>query len=152
MTKPQYIVDRVDLVTDRLNDLRGRVQGRGVNPVGSAALAAEVNTAQEHWHDVRADLLANAGAKLELHPIDSSETLESWEKLVNGLIDKAKAENLATDSDKLEVIHTTTPSEAMAAAEHAIETGATAVDALIKAGLALGGVWLIAKLWPRGRR
>jgi hypothetical protein len=151
LTTPE-LAQRIDRLTDRINELRNAVQGRGVDPLGSKQLAAAVNDAQANWDEVRAKLLENAAAQMVSHPFDSAQTIENWEKLYNRLVDQAAAEHLATEAQKLDVAHTTTPGDILAGTEHAIDSAAGALEALAKAGLVFGGIWLIAKIWPRGRR
>jgi hypothetical protein len=105
---PFTLIRRVDWITNNLNELRNAVQGRGVQPIGSAALAERVNRAQLEWHDLRSRLLADDGRQLRDHPYDSSATLENWERSYNELVAAAIAEKVpGVDSNaRLQVTHT----------------------------------------------
>lgn len=135
---PVSLERRVERVTDALNALRGKIQGRGAMPIGSQALAAQINSAQEHWREVAATLTA---AQMTAHPYDSSATIEAWERKNNEIVDSAIAEGVAgiDQSFKLSVTHTAqNAGEALQQAETAIEGGAKlAAEALLFiAGLA----------------
>jgi hypothetical protein len=147
-THPE-LMRRIDALTDRLNALRNAVQGRGVDPIGSKALAAKVNAAQENWHDVRAQMLT--GAAVMAHPFNSSSTIEKWEIALNGLIDAAAAEGIAGAPAKLDVVHTTTPGEALDSAEEFLADAGTFVRDLGILAAGIAGVWLITSMFPRGR-
>jgi hypothetical protein len=136
---PVSLERRVEAVTEAINQLRAKIQGRGVEPIGSPELASQINAAQEHWREVAAGLTAT---QLAAHGYDSSATIEAWERRTNAIAELAIAAGLADESILLTVTHTAqNANEAIEQAEHAIATGATFFVELLAGTIGLGALY-----------
>jgi len=144
---PASIASRAHRISDAINDLRNRIHGRGVEPIGPSELADEISHAQEEWQEVRASLLTGLerGGRVVDDWYDTARTLEAWERKVNEIADRAIEHKLADASARIPVTHTVqTASEAVELVERRVKSG---IKTVLIGGLAvLAGLWLIERV------